>query len=79
MLQVGLGLSSVAAATHAVSVSELVDGAFHSGTDRIPGMPVGRVLLGADAELQFAEFSRGKPTFRAPSREVVHWLRTGQG
>ena len=60
MLQVGLGLSPIAAPTHAVPVGELVDGALHSGTDRIPGLPVGRVLLGADAELQVAEFSRGK-------------------
>ncbi|REH17831.1 hypothetical protein BCF44_1447 [Kutzneria buriramensis] len=43
------------------------------------GLPVGRVLLGADAGLQVAKFSRGKPTFRALSREVVHWARTGQG
>lgn len=79
MLQVGLGLSPVAAPTHAVPVGELVDGALHSRSDRIPGLPVGRLLLGADADLQIAEFSRGKPTFQAPSREVVHWMRTGQG
>jgi len=75
MLQVGLGLSPVAAPTHAMSVDELIGGALHSGTDRIPGLPVGRLLLGADAELQVVEFSRGKPTLRAPSRG---W-RTGGG
>jgi hypothetical protein len=62
-----------------MSVGELVDGALHSGTNRIPGPPVGRVLLGADTELQVAQFPWGKPTFRAPSREVVGWVRTGQG
>lgn len=79
VLQVGLGLSPVAAATHAVPMSELVDGALHSGANRVAGLPVGRVLFGADAGLQVAEFSRGKPTLRAPSRDVVHWARTGQG
>lgn len=49
------------------------------GSDRVSGLPVGWLLLGADAELQVAEFSRGKPTLRALFREVVHWPRTGQG
>ncbi|GAA1932699.1 hypothetical protein GCM10009753_77950 [Streptantibioticus ferralitis] len=79
VLQVGLRLSSVAAAAHTVSMGELVDGALDSGADRIPGLPVGRLLLGADADLRVAEFSRGKPTFRALSREVVQRVRAGQG
>jgi hypothetical protein len=58
MLQVGLRLSPVAAATHAVSVSELVHGAFHSGTHRVSGLPVGRLLRCADAQLQVAELLR---------------------
>jgi hypothetical protein len=79
MLQVGFRLSPVAAAPHAVSVSELVHGGFHSGSGRVSGLPVGRLLLGADAELQVAEFSWGKAHVPALSREVVHWVRTGQG
>jgi hypothetical protein len=45
---------------HAVSVGELVDGALHSGADRVTGLPAGRLLLGAGADLQVAEFLRGK-------------------
>ena len=75
----GLSLSSVAAASHAVSVGELVDRAFHFGGDRVAGLPLGRLLLGADVELQVAEFSWGKPSVRVLSREVVHWARAGQG
>jgi len=58
--RVGLGLSPVAASTHAVSVGELVHGALHSGTDRVPGLPIRRALLGADTELQVTQFLRGK-------------------
>lgn len=75
----GFALSSVAAAAHAVAVGELVDRALHSGADRVARLPVGSLLLGADAELQVAEFSWGKPTVRWLSREVVHWVRAGQG
>ncbi len=77
----GLSLSavSVAAAPHAVSVGELVDRALHSGADRIAGLPLGRLLLGADAELQVPVFSRGNPMVRALSAVVVHWVRAGQG
>jgi hypothetical protein len=57
---VGLSLSSVAAASHAVSVGEFVNRALYSGADRVAGLPLGRLLLGADAELQVAEFSWGK-------------------
>ncbi|HEX6360879.1 hypothetical protein [Actinophytocola sp.] len=60
-------------------MGELVHGAFHAGSDRVSGLPVGRLLLGADAELQVAEFSRGKAHVPGASREVVHWSRTGQG
>jgi hypothetical protein len=60
VLKVGLVLSSVAAASHAVAVDELVDRAFHSGAHRVAGLPLGRLLLGADAELQVAECSWGK-------------------
>lgn len=55
-----LSLSSVTAAAHSVSVGEFVDRALHSGADRVAGLPLGRLLLGADAELQVAEFSWGK-------------------
>ncbi|GGZ81603.1 hypothetical protein GCM10010389_19230 [Streptomyces echinoruber] len=79
MLEVDLVLASVAAAAHAVSVGELVDCSLCSGADRVAGLPLGCLLLGTDAELQVAEFSRGKPTVRWLSREVVHWARAGQG
>lgn len=51
---------SVVAASQAVSVGELVDGALCSGADRAAGLPLGRLLLGADAELQVAELARGR-------------------
>ncbi|WP_307841710.1 hypothetical protein [Streptomyces endocoffeicus] len=60
-------------------MGELVDGAFHSGADRVAGLPFGCLLLGTDAELQVTEFSRGKPTLRALSAVVVQRVRTGQG
>lgn len=58
VLDVGLSLSLVATASHSVSVGELVDRALHSGANRVAGLPFGRLLLGADAELQVAELSR---------------------
>ncbi len=72
---------SVAAVAHAVSVGKLVNGALDPGADRVAGLPVGGLLLGADAELQVAEFSRGKRAVRALSALVVHRhrVRTGQG
>jgi hypothetical protein len=53
VLQAGFGLPSVAAAAHAVSMGELVDGALHPGADRVAGLPVGCPPLGADADSQF--------------------------
>lgn len=52
-----LALASVAAAAHAMTVGELVDRCLHFGADRVAGLPLGCLLLGADAELQVAEFS----------------------
>jgi hypothetical protein len=52
VLEVGLVLSSVAAAAHAVAVDELVDRAFDSGADRVAGLPLGCLLLAADSKLQ---------------------------
>lgn len=75
----GLSLSSVATAAQAVAVGEFVDGSLHSGADRVAGLPLGCLLLGADAELQVAEFSWGNPTVRVLSREVVHRARAGEG
>lgn len=60
MLEMDLALASVATATHAVSVAELVDCSLDSGADRVAGLPLRCLLLGADAELQVAEFSRRK-------------------
>lgn len=54
------GCPRVAEAARAVSVGELVDGALHSGADRVAGLPFGCLLLGADADLQVAEFSPGE-------------------
>ncbi|GHE71749.1 hypothetical protein GCM10017771_95660 [Streptomyces capitiformicae] len=48
-----------------MSRGELVDGAFHSGADRVGGLPDECPLLGADADLQVAEFSRGQAQLRA--------------
>jgi hypothetical protein len=79
VLDVGLSLSSVAAVAHAVAVGELVDGSLHPGAHRVAGLPLGCLLLGTDAELQVAEFSWGKPTVRALSAVVVHWVRARQG
>ncbi|MFF0066906.1 hypothetical protein ACFYRC_36435 [Streptomyces sp. NPDC005279] len=59
-------------------MSEFVDGAFHSGANRIAGLPVGCLLLGADAELQVAQFTRREPTVRALSEVAVQRVRTGQ-
>ncbi len=36
-------------------------------------------MLGADTDLQVAEFSWGKPTVRALSAVLVQRVRTGQG
>lgn len=40
--------ASVSAASHAVSVGELVDGSLHSRADRVAALPRRRLLLGAD-------------------------------
>lgn len=42
------------------SLGELVDGALHSGADRVAGFPVRCLLLDAEADVQVAEFSRRK-------------------
>ena len=77
VLDVGFSLS--AAVAYAVCVGELVDRALHSGADRVAGLPLGRLLLGTDAELQVTEFSWGNPTVRALSAVLVRWVRAGQG
>lgn len=56
----GSPLSSVAAASHAVSVGELVDRVLRSGADRVAGLLFRRLLLCSDTEAQIAESSRGK-------------------
>jgi hypothetical protein len=76
VLQVGLGLSPVAAVAHAVAAGELADGALAAGPDGVALVPGGVLLIGAVADLQLEEFARGKPTVRLPSPEVVqgwHW------
>ncbi|GGM80733.1 hypothetical protein GCM10012275_59260 [Longimycelium tulufanense] len=60
-------------------MGELVDGALHSGAHRVAGLPVRRLLLGADADLQVAEFLRGKARVPGAFAGVVHWGRTGRG
>lgn len=64
VLQMGFRPAPVAAAAHAVSVGELVDGALDTGADRVSGLPLGCLLLCAGADLQVSEFSRGKPALR---------------
>ena len=60
MLEVGLGLSPVAAVAHAVAVGELADGALDAGPHRVALVP-GRVLLvSAVTDLQFEQFARGE-------------------
>jgi hypothetical protein len=79
VLQVGLGLSPVAAVAHAVAVGELADGALDAGPDGVALVPGGILLVGAVADLQLVQFSRGKPTVRLPSPEVVQAALAGQG
>ena len=79
MLQVGLGLSPVAAVAHAVAAGELADGALDAGPHSVALVPGGVLLVGAVADLQLVELARGKPTVRLPSPQVVQAARTGQG
>ena len=80
VLEVGFGLSPVAAVAHAVAVGELVDGALDAGPDGIALVPGGVLLVGAVADLQLVELARGgKPTVRLPSPEVVQAALAGQG
>ena len=79
VLEVGLGLSPVAAVAHAVAVGELADGALDAGPDGVALVPGGVLLVGAVADLQLVELARGKPTVRLPSPEVVQAALAGQG
>src|SRR5262249_61183384 len=60
MLQVGLGLSPVAAVAHAVAAGELADGALDAGPHGVALMPGGVLLVGAVAGLQLVELARGE-------------------
>jgi hypothetical protein len=60
VLEVSLGLASVAAVAHAVAAGELADGALDAGPDGVALVPGGVLLVGAVAELQFVQFSRGE-------------------
>jgi hypothetical protein len=79
MLQVGLGLSPVAAVAHAVAAGELADGALDAGPHCVALVPGGVLLVGVVADLQFVELARGKPTVRLSSLEVVQAALTGEG
>ena len=59
VLEVGLGLPAVAAVAHAVAVGELADGALDAGPDGVALVPGGVLLVGAVADLQLVELSRG--------------------
>src|SRR5215831_13435423 len=61
MLQVGLGLSPVAAVAHAVAAGELADGALDAGPHSVALVPGGVLLVGAVADLQLVELARGSP------------------
>src|SRR2546423_330406 len=60
MLQVGLGLSPVAAVAHAVAAGELADGALDAGPHSVALVPGGVLLVGAVADLQLVELARGE-------------------
>ena len=57
MLQVGLGLSPVAAVAHAVAAGELADGALDAGSHSVALVPGGVLLVGAVADLQLVELA----------------------
>ena len=60
VLQVGLGLSPVAAVAHAVAMGGFADGALDAGPHRVALVP-GRVLLVSTVtDLQFEQFARGE-------------------
>ena len=79
MLQVGLGLSPVAAVAHSVAMGELADGALDAGPDGVALVPGGVLLVGAVADLQLVELAGGEPTVRLPSPEEVQAALAGQG
>ena len=79
VLQVGLGLSPVAAVAHAVAAGELADGALDAGPHRVALAPGGVLLVSTVTDLQFEQFARGNPTVRLPSPEVVQAALAGQG
>ena len=79
VLQVGFGLSPVAAVAHAVAAGELADGALDAGPHRVALVPGGVLLVSAVTDLQLVELARGKPTVRLPSPEVVQAALAGQG
>ena len=60
MLQVGLGLSPVAAVALAVAAGELADGALDAGPHCVALVLGGILLVGAVADLQFVELARGE-------------------
>ena len=60
MLQVGLGLSAVAAVAHAVAAGELTDGALDAGPHGVALVPGGILLVSAVADLQLVELARGE-------------------
>ena len=60
MLQVGLGLSPVAAVAHAVAAGEFADGALDAGPHCVALVPGGILLVSAVAGLQLAELARGE-------------------
>ena len=79
VLEVSLGLAPVAAVAHAVAAGELADGALDAQPDGMALVPGGVLLAGAVADLQLVQFSRGKPTVRLLSPELVHAALARQG
>src|SRR6185369_9732127 len=84
VLQVGLGLSPVAAVAHAVAAGELADGALDAGPDGVALVPGGVLLVGAVADLQLVELARREPDGAlavagggagGPDRARLHHLR----
>ena len=79
VLEVGLGLSPVAAVAHAAAVGEFADGALDAGPDGVALVPGGVLLVSAVAELQFEQLARGEAHGVLAVAEVVQAARTGQG
>ena len=79
MLQVGFGLSPVAAVAHAVAAGELADGSLDAGPHSVALVPGGVLLVGAGAGRPLVELARGEAHGALAVAEVVQAALAGQG